>query len=243
VAELHSSAPHFSKASTRNDLVSWGAQPEAIAGASQSSGRWLYKGAAGRPEVGVWTCTPGRWRLNVPHDELRYFVAGRSEYVHDNGERLEVLAETLVMFPAGWRGECTVHEVTRNTYILTADDMEAPSSRLPALSLRNPLQQQVLADWGVIPTMVEGQSHTSGKILHKGPDGQSECGIWRCTPGRWNCHVTRDEFCHFLTGRSTYVHESGEIIEIVPDTLAYFPRNWKGQCTVSETISKVYMIR
>ena len=62
--------------------------------------------------------------------------------------------------------------------------------------------------------MIEGSSHTSGKLLHKGPHGRTECGIWRCTPGRWHCHVTRDEFCHFLAGRSTYVHESGEVIEI-----------------------------
>jgi uncharacterized cupin superfamily protein len=55
--------------------------------------------------------------------------------------------------------------------------------------------------------------------------------------------VTRDEFCHFLEGRCTYVHESGEVIEIVPDTAAFFPQDWKGVCTVHETIKKVYMIR
>jgi uncharacterized cupin superfamily protein len=100
-----------------------------------------------------------------------------------------------------------------------------------------------LVDWGLIPTMLEGASHTSGKLLYKGPQGRSESGIWRCTPGRWACHVTRDEYCHFLAGRSTYVHESGEVIEITPDTLAYFPQDWRGVCTVHETVTKVYMIR
>ena len=71
-------------------------------------------------------------------------------------------------------------------------------------------------DWGVIPTMIEGQSHTSGLLLFKGPNGESETGIWICTPGYWNCHVINDEFCHFLAGRATYTHESGEVIEIVP---------------------------
>ena len=47
-------------------------------------------------------------------------------------------------------------------------------------------------DWGVIPTMIEGASQTSGLVLHKGPNGESETGIWICTPGYWNCHVTRD---------------------------------------------------
>src|SRR5260221_14437566 len=59
-------------------------------------------------------------------------------------------------------------------------------------------------DWGPVPTMIEGQSQTSGLVIHKGPDGESESGIWICTPGYWHCHVTSDEFCHFLSGRCTY---------------------------------------
>jgi uncharacterized cupin superfamily protein len=203
VAEIDSSAPHLGSATTRDDLLSWGAQPAAIAGASQSSGRVLYKGPDNRPEAGLWTCTPGRWRLTIPRDELCYFVAGRAEYQRDNGERIEILPDTLVLFPAGWRGDCTVHETMRNTYMLTAEDAEgaigSPSPAAP--SLRNPLSQTALVDWGVIPTMIEGESRTSGRLLHKGPQGRSECGIWRCTPGRWNCHVIRDEFCHFLAGK------------------------------------------
>lgn len=100
-----------------------------------------------------------------------------------------------------------------------------------------------LVDWGPILTMIEGQSHTSGKLLHKGPDGQSECGLWVCTPGKWECHVTRDEFCHFVEGRCTYVHQSGDVIEVTPDTAAFFPQDWRGVCTVQETVKKVYMIR
>jgi hypothetical protein len=243
VAEPESSAPHLADATRRVDLVSWGAQPESIAGASQSSGRLLHKGPNGRPEVGLWSCSPGRWRLSIPRDELCYFVAGHAEYLRDNGERIEILPETLVLFPAGWTGECTVHESMRNTYMLTGDDSQGATASPPAPQLRHPLAQTALVDWGVIPTMLEGESRTSGKLLHKGPQGRSECGIWRCTPGRWNCHVTRDEFCHFLAGRSTYVHESGEVIEIAPDTVAFFPQDWKGVCTVHQTVTKVYMIR
>jgi uncharacterized cupin superfamily protein len=245
MAELDSSAPHLANATTRVDLVSWGAQPDSITGASQSSGRVLYKGPNNRPEAGLWICTPGRWRLAIPRDELCYFVAGRAEYLRDNGERIEVLPNTLVLFPAGWSGECTVHEPMRNTYMLTAEEPEGAVGAPPmaAASLRSPLSQTALIDWGVIPTMVEGESHTSGKLLHKGPQGRSECGIWCCTPGRWNCHVTRDEFCHFLAGRSTYVHQSGEVIEITADTVAFFPQGWKGVCTVHQAVTKVYMIR
>jgi len=100
-----------------------------------------------------------------------------------------------------------------------------------------------LVDWGPIPDMVDGQSHTSGKLIHKGADGHPEAGIWVCTPGEWRCHVTADEMCHFLSGRCTYTHESGEVIEITPDTSAFFPQGWKGVCKVHETVRKAYMIR
>jgi len=242
--EKTSSAPHLACASTRDDLVSWGAQPDILEGNSLSSGRLLYKGPDNRPESGLWVCTPGRWRLSIPRDELCYFVAGRAVYRRDDGETIEVRPCTLVLFPAGWTGECAVRETLRNTYMLTRDPPAAGMGALPltAKHLLDPLAQTGHVDWGVIPTMIEGKSHTSGKLLHKGPNGRSECGIWRCTPGKWQCHVTRDEFCHFLAGRCTYVHESGEVIEIAPDTVAFFPENWRGVCTVYEQVTKVYMI-
>ena len=99
-----------------------------------------------------------------------------------------------------------------------------------------------VADWGAVPEAIEGESHTSGVLLHK--DGRGgEAGIWICTPGFWHCHVTRDEMCHFVAGRCTYTHESGEVIEVGPDTAAFFPAGWRGVCRVHETVRKIYMIR
>ncbi len=112
-----------------------------------------------------------------------------------------------------------------------------------AQTLYNPKAVDDVIDWGIVPTMIEGESRTSGVVLHKGPNGESEAGLWICTPGTWECHVTNDEFCHFLEGRCTYTHESGEVIEIVPETAAFFPAGWKGICQVHETVRKVYMIR
>ena len=115
------------------------------------------------------------------------------------------------------------------------------SSSAPTLS--QTAAQTDLVDWGPVPDMIEGQSHTSGILIHRGEQGESECGLWVCTPGVWNCHVTRDEFCHFVAGRCSYEHESGEVIEITPDTAAFFPEGWKGVCRVHETVRKLYMIR
>ncbi|MER8664997.1 cupin domain-containing protein [Mesorhizobium sp. M1148] len=115
---MTSSAPHLHQASTRTDLVDWGAQSDALDGASHSTGRLVHKGPNNQPESGIWVCTPGRWRLSIPRDELCHFVAGRATYRSDAGEVVEVAAGTVVMFPAGWTGECTVHETMRNVYML-----------------------------------------------------------------------------------------------------------------------------
>jgi len=91
--------------------------------------------------------------------------------------------------------------------------------------------------------MIEGTSHTAGILLSRESSGHAESGIWTCTPGIWRCEVTSDEYCHFLDGSCTYTHESGESIEIEPDTLVFFPLGWRGTCDVRRTMRKIYMIR
>jgi len=115
---MPSSAPRLYEASTRIDLVDWGVQPDAIEGVSRSTGRLVHKGPNNQPECGIWVCTPGRWRLSIPRDELCHFVAGRATYRSNDGETIDIEAGTLVLFPAGWTGECTVHEAMRNVYML-----------------------------------------------------------------------------------------------------------------------------
>ncbi len=223
------------------ELMDWGMQPNAVAGNSASSGLLLYKSDDEVIESGLWVCTPGKWTLEIPGDEICYFVSGQCTYHSNSGEMTEVSAGSVVHFESGWSGECTVHQTIRNTYMLvgrTSAD-EKPQAHL----LQDPMSIIEVKDWGPIPTMIEGESHTSGVLLHRRPSGESETGVWICTPGYWNCHVTSDEYCHFIEGNCTYVHETGEVIEIEPDTLAFFPKDWRGTCRIAQTVRKVYMIR
>ncbi len=118
MTNLASTAPHIHGASRYDDLVDWGPQPDALAGASRSTGRLLHKGPNNSPESGVWVCTPGTWRLHIPRDEFCHFVAGNALYTHDDGSTVEVSPGTVVLFPAGWRGTCEVRETIRNLYML-----------------------------------------------------------------------------------------------------------------------------
>ena len=110
---------------------------------------------------------------------------------------------------------------------------------LPASRDTHPLPVLDACKW----EKLEGDPHTVNLNAYTSEDGSKIMGTWICTPGKWFCHVTSDEFCHFMEGRCTYVHESGEVIEIKPDTAAFFRKDWKGVCTVHETVKKVYMIR
>lgn len=102
-----------------------------------------------------------------------------------------------------------------------------------------------LSDWGPL-TPLPGAASTSrarGVLLHKGPEGSPETGVWECTPGEWACRVERDEFCCFLSGRSIYTDTTGAQTTIGPGDIAFFPAGWTGTCRVIETVRKVYMIR
>ncbi|MEZ5775444.1 MAG: cupin domain-containing protein [Hyphomicrobiaceae bacterium] len=238
---LASSAPHIHPAlSWADDLKDWGPQPDAIEGASHSRGRLLWKSPGGAVESGIWICTPGRWRLSIPKEEVCHFVSGRALYREDGGEEITVGPGSVVHFHPGYKGECTVLEEMRVVYMAAPYEGPQPGG---AHVMRDPASIGDLVDWGPVPTMIEGQSRTSGRLLFKREGNRAETGIWICTPGTWNCHVTSDELCHFLSGRCTYTHESGDIIEIRPDTAAFFPEGWKGVCRIDETVRKVYMIR
>ena len=99
-----------------------------------------------------------------------------------------------------------------------------------------------LKDWGHQPNPIAGNSKSDGVLLFKGPVNQPECGLWQVTPGTWPLSIPRDELCHFVSGRATYTHESGEVIEIIPDTVVHFKAGWTGTCTVHETLRNVYML-
>ena len=119
MTNLASSAPHIHKASTYDDLVDWGLQPDMISGQSHSMGRLLHKGPGNSPETRIWVCTPGTWRISVPRDEFCHFVAGRVIYRRDGSDEvIEAAAGTCVLFPAGWQGTAEITETLRNIYML-----------------------------------------------------------------------------------------------------------------------------
>ena len=100
-----------------------------------------------------------------------------------------------------------------------------------------------LDDWGPSKTSTAGTPHASGKILSANADGSSECGIWSCTPGTRNITIPSDEFCYFLSGAGTYIHESGEEIPVHAGAIVFFPGGWTGVSVITQTLTKAFMSR
>ncbi len=85
---------------------------------SRQSGLILFQNDDKSSEMGLWQCTPGRWRCEVENDEFFHVLAGRAVYTEDDGTTTEVTAGMTCAFPAGWRGECEVVETVRKVYMV-----------------------------------------------------------------------------------------------------------------------------
>ncbi len=190
------------------------------------------------PDVAVIHLSQGTHKWELKRDRVTNINKGRASLVSDSGESIDLQAGTLVHLKEGWKGNVEVTEALE-AVIMTCDG--GPADTTPVL--RDVSTVPAEKDWGPIPTMIKGQSHTSGILLSREPNGRAESGIWICTPGFWNCHVTSDELCHFLLGTCTYTADSGEVFEVKPDTVAFFPKDWRGTCEVHSTVRKVYGIR
>ena len=117
---------------------------------------------------------------------------------------------------------------------------------MPAHILENAatLDAATFTDWGEVSKPIGGPvSHQSGLIFFQNDDKSSEMGVWQCTPGSWRCEVSKDEFFYVLAGDARYTEDDGSVTNVTAGMTCAFPAGWKGDCTVAETIRKVYMVR
>ncbi|WP_225340144.1 cupin domain-containing protein [Agrobacterium tomkonis] len=70
-------------------------------------------------EVGVWECTPGRFKAaRETNSEICHIVSGRVSLHNSDGTSRDVGPGEMLVLPIGWRREWTIHEKTRKLYIL-----------------------------------------------------------------------------------------------------------------------------
>jgi hypothetical protein len=82
----------------------------------------------------------------------------------------------------------------------------------------------------------------SSKEAFASQDGAVKTGTWQASPGRFARAVVDAEFCHFISGRATFVTEEGQTFEFRAGDAAYFPPSTRGIWIVHETLRKTYCV-
>ncbi len=102
-----------------SQLEDWGPvnEPEGER-VGQVRGREHVSVLGGVFRVGVWECSPGRWRRKVMEHEFAHFVAGRARFIPDRGEPFDINPGDAVWFPANTTGMWDITETLRKTYVI-----------------------------------------------------------------------------------------------------------------------------
>jgi len=68
--------------------------------------------------LGIWECTPGRWRRQVLQAEYSYFLTGSGRFIHDRGEIVEFQAGDGIFFPKNSTGIWEIKHTVRKSYVI-----------------------------------------------------------------------------------------------------------------------------
>lgn len=86
-----------------------------------------------------------------------------------------------------------------------------------------------------------GDPRTSGRIDAGGPGHATRFGIWRCTPGAFDCTEQGDELMTILAGRCRLInHDTGEARDLAPGDSLFVHDGSRVTWDVSEEVTKVF---
>jgi len=74
--------------------------------------------APGIDSMGIWECSPGRWRRTIMQEEIAHFLKGRAIFTPEGGEPVEIVAGDTVWFPKNSRGVWDIVEDSRKVYVV-----------------------------------------------------------------------------------------------------------------------------
>ncbi|HEY6378125.1 MAG TPA: cupin domain-containing protein [Candidatus Dormibacteraeota bacterium] len=117
---------------------------------------------------------------------------------------------------------------------------ESATETTAAAFVHSAVTTDLEADWGPLVEAVGQQMDTRGTQLWT--DGSADCGIWESTPGPSRWEMDQHEMITILSGRMTVTADDGTTTELGPGDCAFFPRGWKGNWLITETIRKAYAL-
>ncbi|MFZ4481886.1 MAG: cupin domain-containing protein [Rhodoferax sp.] len=73
---------------------------------------------ANAPEIGVWECSPGRYRREIRSAETMHVLSGDATFTPDGGEPVALGAGDLYFFPPDTMGVWDIKNTLRKAYVL-----------------------------------------------------------------------------------------------------------------------------
>ena len=88
--------------------------------------------------------------------------------------------------------------------------------------------------------LLHGEPRASGRIDLAADDGRRTLGIWRCTPGVYDCTEQADELQVILEGRVRLVEADGSEHMLGPGDTVFTREGERLVWDVRETVTKVF---
>lgn len=102
------------------DAGAFADKPTSLTGNQQEAGTDLWVSEDGKTEIGVWECTPGTFSADrTKSAEFCHILSGSATLRNADGSgEKTVKAGDLLVLPLGWKGEWTIHEQLKKTYVI-----------------------------------------------------------------------------------------------------------------------------
>jgi len=86
---------------------------------SQVQSHSVTSSSSPKTRIGVWECSPGRWRRQVLQAEFCHFLAGECTFVPDEDlPPLRITAGDVVYFPPKTAGTWEIRSASRKIFIV-----------------------------------------------------------------------------------------------------------------------------
>lgn len=68
--------------------------------------------------AGIWECTPGKFRRQVPEAEFSYIIEGEGTFTPDEGDVVKFCAGDSLYFSPNTQGEWHIRQTVRKAYFI-----------------------------------------------------------------------------------------------------------------------------
>jgi len=72
--------------------------------------------------------------------------------------------------------------------------------------------------------------------------GDSNCGVWESTPGRFERQLDQAEVMHIVAGRGAFTPVGGATTEFSAGDTLFFAAHTRGEWRIDETLRKVFVV-